>query len=88
MASINEIARRNGKKTFRVRIRFKNSTLFDISFDDKIAAQKWIKENEDEVYCDPEKYIKWRHSLFYEMQIKGVEAINHVRKPKPAKKTI
>jgi hypothetical protein len=88
MASITAIQRRHENVTYRVRIRIRNKEVFTIGFDDKDAAQEWVSANEDDVLQDPERYVKWRHSLFYEMQLKGVDSLDHIRKPKPARKSI
>lgn len=68
MASIYNVTYPSGRIITRIQFKSKRAPVFSLSFDDWSSACKWVEDNEEKYYADPEVYIDWKHKTNQEMR--------------------
>lgn len=81
MGSIEERKHPSGRITYKVYLRKRGIPSFTLTFDDIDVACDWMEENEAKYYKDPDKYIKWREDLYYQMNRSLKRTSKHILKP-------
>jgi len=82
MGSIKERKHQSGRTTWKVSLRKKGIPHFYLTFDDLDEACDWMESNEQEYYKDPDKYLKWREEIYYQMHRTLRRTLKHVCRPK------
>lgn len=81
MGSIEERKHISGNTSYRLRLRKRGVPTFCITFDNLEEAAHWMVKNEKEYYKDPDKYLKWREKVYFEMHKDAKRTSKHIKRP-------
>lgn len=82
MASVYKRVYESGTVVFRVILRKKGLKSFSLTFDDWDVACKWVIENEEEYYKDPQDYANWLKEEYRLMRQMKVRVRNNILRAK------